>query len=124
MGKADAKQSKLTFEGCRTGRCRDPPHEAGEQATQTDAPEVQDEDIRSLLLEVKSSLKTIDSKIDHLASHLDQVKQRVDSHDTCITQLEAGDGRPSRRTITRTVPILLQPDRKTLPQLPTVTDTL
>lgn len=42
-----------------------------------------------LLLEVKSSLKTIDSKIDNLTPCLDRVKQRVDSHDARLVQLAA-----------------------------------
>ncbi|KAJ1214260.1 hypothetical protein NDU88_001885 [Pleurodeles waltl] len=54
----------------------------------TEDMEPQDVDLTELLIEVKSSLKSIDAKIDILTNRLDQVKQRVDKHEHRLDVLE------------------------------------
>ncbi|KAJ1199418.1 hypothetical protein NDU88_003254 [Pleurodeles waltl] len=46
-------------------------------------------DLRELLMDVKTSLKTIDAKIDLLTNHLDHVKQRVDKYEARLDHVES-----------------------------------
>lgn len=87
MGKAENRQSTLPFTK-RPTRLKDPV-----PASQTIVPETQldsepEEDIKFILIDVKTCLKEIDSKIDTLASRLDRVTRRVDKHEARLTETE------------------------------------
>lgn len=91
MGKTDPTQSKIPFATKRNLRGADAPQTSEEQrftATETAA---QEDDLRSILLEVRSSLKTIDIKIDALQSGLDSVKQKVVVHENRLDIQENRD---------------------------------
>ncbi|KAJ1103825.1 hypothetical protein NDU88_001246 [Pleurodeles waltl] len=82
MGKHDAKQPKLHFEQKRSTRLGElelgPPAAEGRDLTAED----QGEDLRTLMLEMRSSLRNIDTKLDNLTSQLDSVKAQVSTHET------------------------------------------
>ncbi|KAJ1101057.1 hypothetical protein NDU88_006131 [Pleurodeles waltl] len=77
MGKHDAKLPKLIFDhkrSTRQGELEQGPHTAeGRDLTAND----QGEDLRTLMLEMRSSLRNIDTKLDILTSQLDSVKTQV-----------------------------------------------
>ncbi|KAJ1144494.1 hypothetical protein NDU88_010792 [Pleurodeles waltl] len=82
MGKHDAKQPKLNFDHKRSTR-------QGELVQRPQATEERDlaaddqgEDLRTLMLEMRSNLRNIDTKLDNLASQLDSVKTQVATHET------------------------------------------
>ncbi|KAJ1123006.1 hypothetical protein NDU88_001479 [Pleurodeles waltl] len=82
MGKRDAKQPKLNFDHKRSTR-------QGELVQRPQATEERDlaaddqgEDLRTLMLEMRSGLRNIDTKLDDLASQLDTVKTQVATHET------------------------------------------
>ncbi|KAJ1108648.1 hypothetical protein NDU88_006024 [Pleurodeles waltl] len=82
MGKHDAKQPKLNFDhkrSTRQGELEQGPQEAEERDLAADD---QGEDLRTLMLEMRSSLRNIDTKLDNLASQLDSVKTQVATHET------------------------------------------
>ncbi|KAJ1142989.1 hypothetical protein NDU88_009301 [Pleurodeles waltl] len=88
MGKHDAKQPKLNFDHKRSTR-------QGELVQRPQATEERDlaaddqgEDLRTLMLEMRSSLRNIDTKLDNLASQLDSVKTQVATHETRLDTLE------------------------------------
>ncbi|KAJ1169889.1 hypothetical protein NDU88_001777 [Pleurodeles waltl] len=82
MGKHDAKQPKLNFDHKRSTRQGE--LEQGPQAAEGRdlAADDQGEDLRTLMLEMRSSLRNIDTKLDNLASQLDSVKTQVATHET------------------------------------------
>ncbi|KAJ1164726.1 hypothetical protein NDU88_005160 [Pleurodeles waltl] len=82
MGKHDAKQPKLHFEQKRSTRLGE--LEQGPQAAEGRdlTAEDQGEDLRTLMLEMRSSLRNIDTKLDNLTSQLDSVKAQVSTHET------------------------------------------
>ncbi|KAJ1113771.1 hypothetical protein NDU88_002013 [Pleurodeles waltl] len=82
MGKHDAKQPKLNFDHKRSTRQGE--LEQGPQATEGRdlAADDQGEDLRTLMLEMRSSLRNIDTKLDNLASQLDSVKTQVATYET------------------------------------------
>ncbi|KAJ1088375.1 hypothetical protein NDU88_001532 [Pleurodeles waltl] len=85
MGKHDAKQPKLNFDQKRSMRQGELVQ--GPQATEERdlAADDQGEDLRTLMLEMRSSLRNIDGKLDNLASQLDSVKTQVATHETRIS---------------------------------------
>ncbi|KAJ1108173.1 hypothetical protein NDU88_005555 [Pleurodeles waltl] len=89
MGKHDAKQPKLHFEQKRSTRLGE--LEQGSQAAEGRdlTAEDQGEDLRTLMLEMRSSLRNIDTKLDNLTSQLDSVKAQVSTHETRLDTLEA-----------------------------------
>ncbi|KAJ1113086.1 hypothetical protein NDU88_001343 [Pleurodeles waltl] len=69
MGKHDAKQPKLNFDhkrSTRQGELVQGPQAAEERDLAADD---QGEDLRTLMLEMRSSLRNIDNKLDNLAKH-------------------------------------------------------
>lgn len=88
MGKQDLKQPKLTFDNKPSTRNADAVTEQGASQQADDSEDTVPEDMRSILLEVHSSLKTIDSKIDALSSGLEAVKKKVNKHETRLDTLE------------------------------------
>ncbi|KAJ1098673.1 hypothetical protein NDU88_003780 [Pleurodeles waltl] len=84
MGKHDAKQPKLHFEQKRSTRLGE--LEQGPQAAEGRdlTAEDQDEDLRTLMLQMRSSLRNIDTKLDNLTSQLDSVKAQVSTHETSV----------------------------------------
>ncbi|KAJ1173757.1 hypothetical protein NDU88_005583 [Pleurodeles waltl] len=81
MGKTDAKQQWLTFEAKRQSRQTAPladqcPSRQGD-AGLTYPPE---EDLKSILFEMRSSLTTTDYRLDSLTRHMDNVKDCIDKH--------------------------------------------
>ncbi|KAJ1154264.1 hypothetical protein NDU88_007018 [Pleurodeles waltl] len=82
MGKHDAKQPKLNFDHKRSTRQGE--LEQGPQAAEGRdlAADDQGEDLRTLMLEMRSSLRNIDTKLDNLTSQLDSVKTQVAIHET------------------------------------------
>ncbi|KAJ1126494.1 hypothetical protein NDU88_004901 [Pleurodeles waltl] len=82
MGKHDAKQPKLNFDHKRSTRQGE--LEQGPQAAERRdlAADDQGEDLRTLMLEMRSSLRNIDTKLDNLTSQLDSVKTQVATHET------------------------------------------
>ncbi|KAJ1203237.1 hypothetical protein NDU88_007029 [Pleurodeles waltl] len=82
MGKHDAKQPKLNFDHKRSTRQGE--LEQGPQAAEGCdlAADDQGEDLRTLMLEMRSSLRNIDTKLDNLASQLDSVKTQMATHET------------------------------------------
>ncbi|KAJ1165848.1 hypothetical protein NDU88_006265 [Pleurodeles waltl] len=82
MGKHDAKQPKLNFDHKRSARQGELVQ--GPQATEERdlAADDQGEDLRTLMLEMRSSLRNIDTKLDNLANQLDSVKTQVATHET------------------------------------------
>ncbi|KAJ1194294.1 hypothetical protein NDU88_003583 [Pleurodeles waltl] len=88
MGKHNAKQPKLNFDHKRSTRQGELVQ--GPQATEERdlAADDQGEDLRTLMLEMCSSLRNIDTKLDNLASQLDSVKTQVATHETRLDTLE------------------------------------
>lgn len=82
MGKNYAKQSNLLFENKRLTRNAETGAEHDTEAISSDAQDRQDDDLRSILQDVKISLKVIDNKLNKLTGQLDQVRKRVDTHVT------------------------------------------
>ncbi|KAJ1198168.1 hypothetical protein NDU88_002012 [Pleurodeles waltl] len=82
MGKHDAKQPKLNFDHKRSTRQVE--LEQGPQAAEGRdlAADDHGEDLRTLMLEMRSSLRNIDTKLDNLTSQLDSVKTQVATHET------------------------------------------
>ncbi|KAJ1131845.1 hypothetical protein NDU88_010177 [Pleurodeles waltl] len=82
MGKHDAIQPKLNFDHKRSTRQGE--LEQGPRAAEGRdlAADDQGEDLRTLMLEMRSSLRNIDTKLDNLASQLDSVKTQVATHET------------------------------------------
>ncbi|KAJ1109001.1 hypothetical protein NDU88_006371 [Pleurodeles waltl] len=85
MGKADKRQAKLTFAG--GGQQSDPP------TSQPGDAEIEEENsemsVRSMFLELKTSLAGIDAKLDHVTERLDRIRARVDDHDARFEVLES-----------------------------------
>ncbi|KAJ1166629.1 hypothetical protein NDU88_007028 [Pleurodeles waltl] len=82
MGKHDAKQPKLNFDHKRSTRQGE--LEQGPQAAERLdlGADDQGEDLRTLMLEMRSSLRNIDTKLDNLTSQLDSVKTQMATHET------------------------------------------
>ncbi|KAJ1213385.1 hypothetical protein NDU88_001022 [Pleurodeles waltl] len=87
-GKTDAKQAKLSFKGEK--RICHGESEGIHGAISNSPPEedLDELDLKEILLNVKTSLKTIDGKLDLLTARLDQVKQCVDMHESRLDNLE------------------------------------
>ncbi|KAJ1207854.1 hypothetical protein NDU88_003244 [Pleurodeles waltl] len=78
MGKHDAKQPKLNFDhkrSTRQGELEQGPQAAGERDLAADD---QGEDLRTLMLEMRSSLRNIDTKLDNLATTRGRKQKRLD----------------------------------------------
>ncbi|KAJ1104398.1 hypothetical protein NDU88_001810 [Pleurodeles waltl] len=73
MGRHNAKQSKLVFDGRQQAR----PNRITEPSKK---PSTQDMDFKEMLIEMNNSLHTIDAKIDLLTSWIDRIKESVDKH--------------------------------------------
>lgn len=85
MGKGDPKQPKIRFEQKRQARQNDQVCDN----TELNAPDTeQDIDIKALMLEVRSSLRSIDTKLDNMTSQLESVKTLVGTHETRLDCLE------------------------------------
>ncbi|KAJ1200151.1 hypothetical protein NDU88_003978 [Pleurodeles waltl] len=82
MGKHDSKQPKLNFDHKRSTRQGE--LEQGPRAAEGGdlAADDHGEDMRTLMLEMRSSLRNIDTKLDNLTSQLDSVKAQVATHET------------------------------------------
>ncbi|KAJ1188443.1 hypothetical protein NDU88_005204 [Pleurodeles waltl] len=69
MGKAEQRQAKLSFDGGRRkGGTPGPP--AGEAQMEEGS---SDTSVRSMFLDLKSSLAGIDAKLDHLTEQMDRI---------------------------------------------------
>ncbi|KAJ1218359.1 hypothetical protein NDU88_005939 [Pleurodeles waltl] len=82
MGKHDSKQPKLNFDHKRS-TCQGELEQGPRAAEGRDlAADDHGEDLRTLMLEMRSSLRNIDTKLDSLTSQLDSVKAQVATHET------------------------------------------
>ncbi|KAJ1141532.1 hypothetical protein NDU88_007861 [Pleurodeles waltl] len=89
MGKSEARQSKLAFEGNRQ-MCQMEPEGAMEDPhRRQQSTFLQDPDLKEMLLDVKNSLQAINAKIDLLTSCLDLMKEWVDKHNVWLDELKA-----------------------------------
>ncbi|KAJ1197807.1 hypothetical protein NDU88_001655 [Pleurodeles waltl] len=82
MGKHDVKQPKLNFDNKRSTHQGE--SEQGPQAAEGRdlVADDQGEDLRTLMLEMRSNLRNIDTKLDNLTNQLDSVKTQVTTHET------------------------------------------
>lgn len=86
MGKPDPKQPKLAFENKRLTRAGDAGSKPeGEPSQAGDKP---DEDLRAIMLEVRSNLRAMDTKLEALTTGLDMVKRQVNTHESRLDALE------------------------------------
>lgn len=82
MGKTDPTQSKLPYAARHNQRGAESSPPAGDPHRSGSMEGPPDDYLRAIMLEVRSSLKTINAKIDTLQSGLDSVKQKVVIHKT------------------------------------------
>ncbi|KAJ1117890.1 hypothetical protein NDU88_006086 [Pleurodeles waltl] len=88
MSRTDTKQAKLTNEDIKCIRYTKGKRSYGATMNPQMEEDAGELDLREMLLDVKTSLKTIDGNLDLLTAHLDQVKQRVDTHEFRLDCLE------------------------------------
>ncbi|KAJ1107217.1 hypothetical protein NDU88_004610 [Pleurodeles waltl] len=89
MGKHDAKQPKLNFDHKRCTHQGELEQGPQEEERRDLAADDKDEDLRTLMLEMRSSLRNIDTKLDNLTNQLDSVKTQVATHEMRLDTLEA-----------------------------------
>ncbi|KAJ1201643.1 hypothetical protein NDU88_005449 [Pleurodeles waltl] len=90
MGKAEQRQAKLSFNGGkRKGSISAP--QSGEVQMDDGPSEVS---VKSMFMDLKSSLAVIDTKLDHLTEQMDRIRARVDEHDARRWRI-SGMGRES-----------------------------
>lgn len=94
MGRTDTKQTKIPFEARMASKA------GAAENTDLDMADSQEEDWKALLLSMKNSLTSIDTKMDAMNSWLDSVVHKLDQHDqrlkeveTRVSDLENGDQR-------------------------------
>lgn len=87
MGKPDNKQAKINFEK-RTTRLQDMGLTPVTVVPETQLEPEQEDDIQTMLREVKVCLQEIDPKLNSLALQMDHVSQNVDKHKSHIDTLE------------------------------------
>ncbi|KAJ1169508.1 hypothetical protein NDU88_001401 [Pleurodeles waltl] len=79
MGKTDDKHLKLLFEGKKCIRPGEGERTRGAMSNSPPEEDPDELDLKKILLDVKTSLTTIDGKLDVLTTRLDQLKHCVDS---------------------------------------------
>ncbi|KAJ1171781.1 hypothetical protein NDU88_003639 [Pleurodeles waltl] len=87
MSKTDTKQEKLTFEGKKLIRNTEGEKSYGATMNPQTAEELE-LDLKEILLVIKTSLRTIDNKLDLLTARLYEVKQRVNTRESRLDVLE------------------------------------
>ncbi|KAJ1122019.1 hypothetical protein NDU88_000525 [Pleurodeles waltl] len=85
MGKAEQWQAKIFFDGGRR-KGGTPSSQMGEEVTEVVS---SDMSVKAMFLELKTSLTSIDAKLDHLTEQLYRIMTRVDDHDSRLDRLEA-----------------------------------
>ena len=80
MWKTDTKHGKLTFEQKNVPALRSQPGTTPAAQDMDEASDQCDVDIKTILLDMKSSLLLIDTKIDHQTACVDLMKDRLDNH--------------------------------------------
>ncbi|KAJ1182324.1 hypothetical protein NDU88_007516 [Pleurodeles waltl] len=85
MGKGEQQQAKLSFDGSKQ-KGGTPAPQPGE-VQMDDGPS--DVSVKSMFMDLKSSLAGIDAKLDHLTGQMDRIWARVDEHNARFEQLES-----------------------------------
>ncbi|KAJ1171073.1 hypothetical protein NDU88_002944 [Pleurodeles waltl] len=88
LGKHKAKQSKLSFETRHLIRQVEQGQDSKPAMEHPEDDGTQEIDLREFLRDIKSSQKTLDTKLDLLTNRLDRVKQRMDKHEIRLDHLE------------------------------------
>ena len=88
IGKQDRVQTKLTFNKPRSHRSVSVEAPAGRSPLAEEGVPEETPDVKTIITEVRFSLRSIDSKIYTLTHRLDRMHDRVDKHEGHIDHLE------------------------------------
>ncbi|KAJ1210316.1 hypothetical protein NDU88_005682 [Pleurodeles waltl] len=88
MGKADHKQSKLSFDAVKKSVSPGRPRKDSVSEPLLDDDPVQSSSDEAMFMDLKQSLTTINSKTDQLIDRMNRLRKKVDDHDTKLDQLD------------------------------------
>ncbi|XP_078539581.1 uncharacterized protein LOC144824337 [Lissotriton helveticus] len=89
VGKNNPKQPKIAFDQRRQTRQDGVVADGGDPAGQEDVAKTREDDLKTIMLDVKSTVTCMAAQPNQLSTHLDAAKSRVDSHDAHLLHVES-----------------------------------